>query len=54
MAEDISPEELAAALAGLTPSLAAEAVVVNDIELQKLVGNILPDISKIEKSLQKV
>ena len=53
MAEDISPEELAAALAGLTPSLAAEAVVVNDIELQKLVGNILPDISKIEKSLQK-
>ena len=44
MAEDISPEELADALAGLAPSLAAEAVVVNDIELQKLVGNILPDI----------
>ena len=53
MAEDITPEELAEALAGLAQDARVEAMAVNDIELQRLVGNILPDISKIEKSLQK-
>jgi hypothetical protein len=53
MAEDISSEELANALAELAPKLAEEAMVVNDPQLQKIVKSIAPNIKSIESTLKE-
>tara|TARA_R100000458_G_scaffold49751_1_gene49516 strand:+ start:198 stop:1766 length:1569 start_codon:yes stop_codon:yes gene_type:complete len=53
MDEDISPEELANALAELAPKLAEEAMVVNDPQLQKIVKSIAPNIKSIESTLKE-